>query len=150
LEQVFRGYRNRAIFRYMSDEHLRLYIEGMTRPMPDGRYELVYSPEWEAQVYRTGLQDFDLWRKLPKLDVPTLFLRGAESDTFLDNAARLIRRMQPKAQIETLEKSTHLLPLERPEKIFNIMQSFLNSLESGSSLPRLASKLADSKVQGAS
>src|ERR1051325_5341780 len=32
LETVFRGYRNRSIFRYLSDENLRIFIEGMTRP----------------------------------------------------------------------------------------------------------------------
>ena len=131
LETVFRGYRNRNIFRYLSDENLRIYIEGMTKPTADGRYELVYSPEWEAQIYRTGLQDFDIWRELPKLSVPTLFLRGTESDTFLENAARLVKQRQPQAKIETLEKATHILPLERPKEVFEIMQSFLQSLESG-------------------
>lgn len=124
-ETVFRGYRNRDIFRYMSDENLRTYIEGITKPAADGGYELVYSPEWEAQIYRTGLQDFDIWRDLPKLEVPALFLRGAETDTFLESAAQLVKRKQPKARVETLEKSTHILPLERPKEVFEIMRSFL-------------------------
>lgn len=110
----------------MSDENLRNYLEGITRLKSDGMYELVYSSAWEAQVYRTGLQDFDLWRGLPKLEIPTLFIRGAETDTFLENAARLVKRMQPQARVETLDKSTHLLPLERPQEVFNIIQSFLN------------------------
>src|SRR5260221_4116400 len=71
LETVYRGYRNRNIFRYMSDENLRTYIEGMTKPSVGGGYELAFSPEWEAQIYRTGLQDFDIWRGLPKLEVQT-------------------------------------------------------------------------------
>jgi pimeloyl-ACP methyl ester carboxylesterase len=125
LETVFRSYRARKIFRYMSDENLRIYIEGMTQPKPDGTFELVYSPEWEAQIYRTGLKDFDIWRGLPKLEVPTLFIRGAETDTFLENAARLVKRRQPKARVETLDKSTHLLPLERAQEVFDLMQSFL-------------------------
>ena len=125
LETVFRGYRNRSIFRYLSDENLRIFIEGMTRPKSDGTYELVYSPDWEAQIYRTGLQDFDLWRDLPKLKVPTLLIRGAETVTFLEKAARLVKRRQPKSYVETLEKSTHLLPLERPKEVFDMMQSFL-------------------------
>jgi len=125
LESVFHRYRSRNVFRYMSDENLRIYIEGITRSKANGTYELVYSPEWEAQIYRTGLQDFDIWRGLPKLDVPTLFIRGAETDTFLEKAARLVKRMQPNAQVETLDKSTHLLPLERPQEVFDIMQSFL-------------------------
>lgn len=128
LETVFRGYRNRNIFRYMSDENLRTYIEGMTKPGANGGYELIFSPEWEAQIYRTGLRDFDIWRGLPELNVPTLFIRGAESDTFLEGAARLVKQKQPRAKIETLEKSTHLLPLERPHEVFEIIQSFLKDL----------------------
>jgi len=140
LETVFRGYRKRSIFRYMSDENLRIYIEGMMRKTDNG-YELVYSPEWEARIYLTSLRDFDIWRDLPKLEVPTLFLRGAETDTFLESAARLVKRKQPRAQVETLDKSTHILPLERPREVFDRIQSFLKTLESGSLLPN---------VQGAS
>ena len=134
LETVFRGYRNRNIFRYMSDENLRIYIDGITRKTNSG-YELVYSPEWEAHIYRTGLRDFDIWRELPKLEVPTLFIRGAETDTFLEDATRLVKQKQPKVRVEALEKSTHLLPLERPKEVFEIMQSYLKSMESGSLLP---------------
>ncbi|HSB02514.1 MAG TPA: alpha/beta hydrolase [Anaerolineales bacterium] len=132
LETVFRSYRNRSVFRYMSDENLRMYITGMTRKTDQG-YELVYSPEWEAHIYLTGMHDFDLWRDLPQLAVPTLFLRGAETDTFLERAAKLVKRKQPRAWVETLDKSTHLLPLERPQEVFDRMQAFLKSLESGSS-----------------
>jgi pimeloyl-ACP methyl ester carboxylesterase len=125
LDLVFQGYRNRPVFRHMSDENVRAYIKGMTRPSENGGFELVYSPEWEARIYLTGLRDFDIWRDLPGLEVPTLFIRGAETDTFLENAAKLVKRKQPAARLETLEKSTHLLPLERPREVFDIMQSFL-------------------------
>lgn len=130
LDTVFRAYRNRKIFRYMSDENLRIYIEGITKPKGDG-YELVFSPEWETRIYFTGLRDFDIWRDLHRLKVPTLFIRGAETDTFWEEAARLVERKQPNAKMETLEKSTHLLPLERPKEVFDILQSFLKTLESG-------------------
>jgi pimeloyl-ACP methyl ester carboxylesterase len=124
LDLVFRGYRSRDVFRYMSDENLRIYIEGITHKAEAG-YKLVYSPEWESRIYLTGLRDFDIWRNLPKLDVPTLFIRGAETDTFLENAAKFIKWKQPKAWVKTLDKSTHLLPLERPQEVFDTMQSFL-------------------------
>ena len=128
LEKVFRGYRGRAIFRYMSDENLRIFIEGITQPDGAGSYKLVYPPAWEAQIYRTGMHDFDIWRGLPNLEVPTLFIRGAETDTFLESAASFTKRKQSKAQVVTLEKSTHILPLERPMEVFNIMQSFFQEV----------------------
>ena len=125
LESVFLGYREREVFRYMTDDNLRIYIAGITKPSADGGYELLYSPEWEARIYFTSMQDFDIWNKLEKLNMPTLVLRGAETDTFLEDAAALVKQKQPRAQVETLEKTTHLLPLERPKEVFDIMQKFL-------------------------
>lgn len=127
LDLVFQRYRTRSVFRYMSDENLRTYIEGITRKTDQG-YELVYSPEWEARIYLTNMRDFDIWRDLSKLQVPVFFLRGAETDTFLGNAARLVKRKQPQARAETLDKSTHLLPLERPREVFDTMQTFLKEV----------------------
>lgn len=128
LETVYRGYRSRDIFRYMSDENLMVYIEGITQPKPGGGFELVFPPEWEAQIYRTGMHDFDILRDLPKLEMPVLFIRGRETDTFLARTADQIKRKQPKVRVETLERSTHLLPLERPKEVFDIMQSFLKEV----------------------
>jgi pimeloyl-ACP methyl ester carboxylesterase len=134
LEKVFHGYRSRDVFKYMSDENLRTYIEGMTRPTTDGKYELIFPPEWEARIYFISLRDFDIWRDLPKLDVPTLFIRGAESNTFLEGAERLVKQKQPRVRVEALPKSTHLLPLEYPQEVFDMMQSFLKNLGSANSL----------------
>jgi pimeloyl-ACP methyl ester carboxylesterase len=89
---------------------------------------LVYTPEWEAQIYYTGVwRDMEIWRELKNLQLPTLIVRGTETDTFWESAARLVKRKQPEVQIEALDASTHLLPLERPQEVFQIMQSFLAS-----------------------
>jgi pimeloyl-ACP methyl ester carboxylesterase len=127
LDTVFNGYRKRDIFRYMSDESLRAYIEGMTQKTELG-YELAYSADWEAHIYRTSMQDFDIWRRLPQLKIPVLVFRGAETDTFWESAAKHLKQIQPKARIETLPKSTHLVPLEYPKEVFGIMQSFLKEV----------------------
>jgi len=126
LELVFQGYRNRPVFRYLSDAHLRYYLEGITRPGAGAGYELVYSPAWEAHIYYTGVwRDMDIWRGLKALKVPTLFIRGNETNTFWKSAAALVRRKQPDARVEGVMRSTHLVPLERPQAVFEIMRSFL-------------------------
>lgn len=133
LDTVFRGYRTRNVFKYMSDENLRAYIEGITQPKAGGGFELAYTPEWESHIYLIGLRDFDLWRELPNLKVPTLIIRAAESDTFLEKAAKLVIRKNPTIQIETLQNSTHLLPLELPQEVTEIMNDFLSGLSEGES-----------------
>ncbi len=127
LESVFKSYRAREVFRYLGDEHLLTYIEGITRKTENG-YELVYSPEWESRIYFTGLQDFNIWNNLQYLQVPALFIRGEETDTFLEEAAGLVKQKQPKARVEAIAKSTHLVPLERPKEVFDITQSFLKEV----------------------
>lgn len=128
LEMVFRGYRSREVFKYMSDESLRAYISGIVKPKAGGGFELAYSPEWEARIYMTGLHDFDLWQGLPRLQIPTLIIRGAETDTFLENAAKLVKKKNPQIQVETLERSTHLLPLECARKVSELTWDFLEGL----------------------
>ena len=127
LESVFRSYRTKPIFRYMSDESLKQYIEGITKPKADGGYELVYTPEWEAHIYMTGMRDHDLWGGLADFDVPTLIIRGAETDTFLPSAEKLVKKKNQKIQIHTLEKATHILPLEYPKEVAEIIKDFLTT-----------------------
>jgi pimeloyl-ACP methyl ester carboxylesterase len=127
LDSAFEGFRSKTIFRYLSDEQLWIYINGITRQTENG-YELIYSPEWESRIYFTSLQDFDIWNTLQNLRVPALFLRGAETDTFLDDAAELVKQKQPNARVEVVNKSTHIFPLERPQETFDIMQTFFEEV----------------------
>jgi pimeloyl-ACP methyl ester carboxylesterase len=126
LDLVFKSYRQRPTFQYLEDEALRAYIAGITRPKENGGYELIYSPEWESRVYYASIwNDMDIWRALPKLKVPTLIIRGAETDTFWKNTARKVTRLNPSIRVETIERATHLVPLEQPQKVFEILEKFL-------------------------
>ncbi len=130
LDKVFEGYRRRNIFRFFSDENLRAFIAGMTKPKAGGGFELAYTPEWEARIYHTGIwNDWDLWAGLKNLRVPTLIIRGAETDTFLASTAHMVeQKKNSNIKIVTLERSTHLLPLERPQEVFDITQNFLKDV----------------------
>jgi len=129
LEKLFSAYRRRDIFRYFSDAALRAFIHGMVRPAAQGGFELVHSPEWETRIYYTGISpDMDLWRALPALRLPMLIVRGAETNTFSQSTARQIKRIRPQTEILTLQKSTHLLPLEKPGEVSEIISSYVASL----------------------
>jgi pimeloyl-ACP methyl ester carboxylesterase len=129
LDQVFRAYRRRQVFQNFSDGNLRAYIKGIVRPREGGGWELSFSPEWEARIYYTGIwKDMDLWRKIKLLSVPMLIIRGAESDTFWAQTAARVRRANPGVRIETIAKAGHLVPLERPQEVANLILTFNKSL----------------------
>lgn len=125
LDGIFKRFRRYSVFRYFSDEALRAYIQGITQPAAGGGYELRYSPEWEARIYVTGVSaDLELWRGLKGFPVPTLILRGAETDTFHASAARRVERVNPAIRVETIPQSTHLLALERPAEVAQKIEQF--------------------------
>ena len=125
LGRLFKGFRRKSIFRYMDDEALQAYVEGIACKTDKGSYQLCYSVEWEMRLYIIAVWcDMDIWQGLPKLEVPTLIVRGMETDTFWEQTGKLVKRKQSKARIEALEKSTHLVPLERPTEVSNLIQSF--------------------------
>jgi pimeloyl-ACP methyl ester carboxylesterase len=126
LTSVFNSFRKKSIFRYMQDDSLWAYVRGITTPTPENGFRLSFSPEWEMQIYATGIwHDMDLWRKISELTIPVLVIRGAETDTFLPQAAKLVSKRLPNARIITLEKATHLVPLEHPVEVGNIINQFL-------------------------
>lgn len=128
-DSLFAGYRRKPVFRYFSDSALDAYIDGLTRPRADGKYELVYSPGWEARIYVTGIwHDMDLWRGLPGLKIPLLIIRGVETDTFLASTARRVLRKVPAARVVAIPQATHLVPLEHPDEVYQSIHEFLQEI----------------------
>ncbi len=125
LDRLFNGYRHKQVFRYMDDQALHAYIDGIACPAVQG-YQLCYSVDWEMRIYATSVwRDMDIWHGLPHLKVPILIIRGAETDTFWTSTAHLVSRKIPQAQVITIPLSTHLVPLERPDQVFQTILRFL-------------------------
>jgi len=126
LEMLFGAYRRRKIFRYLDNDALWAYINGIVQPSKNGVYQLAFSADWETQIYYTGISpDMELWRALPNLKMPILIIRGEESDTFVKSAAQRVKRIRPQTNILELEKSTHLVPLEKPQEVSEAICAFL-------------------------
>lgn len=125
-QAMFDNYRQKSVFSRMSDAALAAYVDGLACEGPDGTMELCYPPEWEAHIYVTGMQaDFDIWRGLPHLKPPVLLIRGAETDTLWESTARQFQRKQPSTRLVTLPGTTHLVALEAPDKVAEIIKEFL-------------------------
>ena len=125
-QAMFENYRRKRVFSRMDDDALQAYVDALAEPDPAGEgVRLRYAPEWEARIYVTGLRtDGEIWRKLPRLRLPVLVIRGAHTDTFWEKTAARFQRRVPHAEIVTLGDSTHLLPLERHAEVARLVREF--------------------------
>jgi pimeloyl-ACP methyl ester carboxylesterase len=125
---MYTNYRQKAVFKQTSDSVLKDYVDALGCPRPDGSVELCYTARWEARIYVTGVRaDLELWRELPKLKIPLLIFRGAETNTFREQTGRLVQRSLSSVQVRTVPNATHLVALEKPEEILTIANEFMHA-----------------------
>lgn len=126
-QAMFANYRSKAVFRNISDGALQDYVEAMARTRPDGQVELAYPPKWEARIYVTSLlADLELWRDLPSLKPPLMIIRGAETNTFWAETGRRVQCCLPQAQVVAIPDASHLVALEKPQEVYELIDTFIN------------------------
>ena len=128
VEDAYERFRRRGVFRRVSDEVLRLYTEGITRPKADGDgIELAYPPEWEAAIYRRS-PAYNVWPLVQKLTMPVCVIMGADSNTFLPPAERRMQKLRPDFLIYSIPDAGHLAPFEEPDAVAEAARGFIASL----------------------
>jgi len=124
-EQVYQSFKEKPLLKKWLDEILQAYVDGMTAPSEKGGVELVYSPEWEAQIYRTI--PTDVWKKVSLLRSPALVIRGENSNTFTSESEEAFRKANPSASFAVVKNAGHLVPQEQPDETGRIVTDFLKS-----------------------
>ncbi|HEX7156139.1 MAG TPA: alpha/beta hydrolase, partial [Burkholderiaceae bacterium] len=121
LEQFFRTvYRP---FGWMSDEQWRRLTETSTRRLADGGGTPHYDPKMVLQ-FEHHPRDYDQWPAYDAIDMPTLCLRGAESDLLLADTAERMRTRGPRAVVVTIPDCGHAPALNVPSQ-WQLVERFL-------------------------
>ncbi len=118
VEDAYANFRSKPVFAQWSDETLRLYAAYGTRPTETGERTLTWSPEWEAFYFSTTIEE-DFWDVIvPHLHeehLPGLVLRGATSDTYTAESARVVADAWPQAVHQEIAGHGHLFPQSAPD-----------------------------------
>jgi pimeloyl-ACP methyl ester carboxylesterase len=69
-------------------------------------------------------QDYDLWEAYDTLTMPTMVMRGIDSDLLLQDTAEEMTRRGPHAQLEVIAGCGHAPALNVPEQI-GLVRDFL-------------------------
>ena len=119
-------YSGKKIFASWDPEVLDDYLDSGMVDLPQGGVRLRYPRECEARIFSAA--PHDLWAELRKVSVPTLFVQGESSDTFLDAARARVEREVPASLTAVVADSSHFLPMERPAELARVINEFLEAL----------------------
>lgn len=131
-ESALAYFKEKALFSAWHPDALKNYVyEGMTTvsDMDDGKsVTMLWPPAWEAYYFTTIYTE--IWDDIPLLDglVPTLVVRGGDTDTFLEDSEAKMRKLVPNAIYKTLEGHGHLFPMTAPDETARFIQQFLKTL----------------------
>lgn len=124
-EDAFAFHRRARAFTRLSDEALWDYIRAGTRQTGSGDYVLTFPREWEARIYATCPW---VWPELGRCRVPMLGIRGSGSDVVSGPAWDRWRRAQPDAEFVEIPEAGHLVPLQQPARVADVLASFFETL----------------------
>ncbi|XXF79227.1 alpha/beta hydrolase [Myxococcaceae bacterium GXIMD 01537] len=134
-EEAGDSYRRKPLFRGFDPECFQDYLAHGLTDAPGGGVRLTIPRDWEARVFETSPKD--VWRSLRAVSVPTLIVRGQDSETLTPAALDRVRRTFPGVQVDELPGG-HLFPLEHPVAAARRILAFLEALEPGADAARLA------------
>ena len=122
-QAAYDQFRPKSVFKHWPDATLWDYVNCALEQDESGDVVLAYSREWETQLYRT--MPLDVWDLVPQMTHPTLALRGAESDTLMPASWQLWQNLQPKAEFVQVAGTGHMLLMEQPEHVADIILNYL-------------------------
>lgn len=110
-------------FGCLSEAQWRRLAETSARRLPDGGLTPHYDPAIVRQ-FIVHPHDYALWDAYDALDMPTLVMRGIDSDLLLQETAEEMTRRGPRARLAVIPGCGHAPALNVPEQI-TLVRGFL-------------------------
>ncbi len=110
-------------FGHLSDAQWRRLAETSVRRLADGSFTPHYDPRMVLQ-FTHHPADYDQWDAYDSIAIPTLCLRGADSDLLLQETADEMRKRGPRAVVVTIPGCGHAPALNVPAQ-FSLVERFL-------------------------
>jgi pimeloyl-ACP methyl ester carboxylesterase len=104
---------------------LRQRVEHGLKRLPNGKYAWKYDRFLREQRRRGITPAVDLWPVVQRIKVPTLILRGSESDIFAPQTAQRMQELIPGSRLVEIPGAGHAIPAEAPEAFEKAVREFI-------------------------
>jgi pimeloyl-ACP methyl ester carboxylesterase len=115
----------KSYYPHAADAALRHRVEhGLTR-LPNGKYAWKYDKLLRDQRRQGTTPTVDLWPVVRRIKVPTLIMRGSESDIFTIDTAKRMQELIPGSRFVEIQGAGHAIPADAPEAFEQAVREFL-------------------------
>ena len=125
-------------------ENIRERMRHRLRPSENGKYTWKFDRRFRQQDngLRIGseLSNDEVWQLFRDVGVPTLLVRGAESDVLTSDVAERAAREMQRARLVVVPGAGHSVPGDSPDDFTQAIRDFLGDLEQGQFAPAAASE----------
>jgi pimeloyl-ACP methyl ester carboxylesterase len=108
---------------WQSDVQWRRMAETSIRRLPNGKITNHYDPAIVRQFHIVP-DDYEIWDHYDAIDLPTLVLRGIDSDLVLQETVEEMTRRGPRAKLVIVPDCGHAPCMNVPEQI-SVVENFL-------------------------
>jgi pimeloyl-ACP methyl ester carboxylesterase len=119
--EAVRAFSGRGIFKSFSREMIEDYVADGFIDTPTGAVKLACHPRYEAATFCA--QRNHPWTALEAGDGPLVLLRAERNSTMSVSAMHRIAALRPGARVATVEGASHMLPMERPDRVRAAMEA---------------------------
>ena len=127
-----------------SMENIRERMRHRLKPSESGKYTWKFDSRFRQQDngLRIGssLTNDESWQVFRQVTVPTLLVRGAESDVLSQEVAERATREMPRTRLSVVASAGHSVPGDNPDDFTATVREFLGDLERGQFEPAAASE----------
>jgi len=128
-EAAVAGFTGRGVFKTFPPEFVADYVQDGLTEDGAGGFKLACRPNFEAATYCA--QRHHPWGALRKVTDPMVLLRAEKHSTISEASMHRVAAINPKARVATVEGASHMLPMERPDRVRSAIESAALLAQSG-------------------
>ena len=126
FQEIYKNYRSKKIFSKIRDDNLKTYINSIINEKDD-KVIIKLSKDWENTIYRNGsLNDSIIWDNVSKIKTPVYIITPNNNDFSHFNYGSDLKKKNSNFINYKINNSSHLFPLEYPQKISELIMSNIN------------------------
>lgn len=122
-EEATAALTGRGVFKSFPVEVIADYVEDGLVEDGKGGFRLACPPKFEAATYCA--QRHDPWGALRRVTDPLVLLRAERGSTISEAGMHRVAAIKDDARVATVEGASHMLPMERPDRVRTAIETAL-------------------------